>query len=85
MNAQSRVTKPENREPMFTLTPAYGRDYKSKAEILADINAGKDFQAHSYTGEVSYINKEQLLRLGMTIVNVRYAKQRKVTVVTIKP
>jgi hypothetical protein len=25
-------------------TPAYGRDYKSKAAVLADWNAGKDFR-----------------------------------------
>jgi hypothetical protein len=27
----------------FHLTPAYGRDYKSKAEVLAAWQAGKDF------------------------------------------
>lgn len=26
------------------LIPAYGRDYKSKAAVLADLTAGKDFQ-----------------------------------------
>lgn len=26
-----------------TLTPAYGRDYKSKKEVIAAFNAGKDF------------------------------------------
>lgn len=29
--------------------PAYGRDYKSKAAVLADWNAGKDFR-DSFTG-----------------------------------
>ena len=28
---------------MMTLTPAYGRDYKSKKALLADWNTGKDF------------------------------------------
>ena len=28
---------------MDTLTPAYGRDYTSKAKVLADWDAGKDF------------------------------------------
>lgn len=69
---------------MFTLTPAYGRDYKSKAEIIADLNNGKDFIANSYTGESSYINKEQLIELGMKQVTVRYAQQRKVTVIPVK-
>jgi len=27
----------------MTLTPAYGRDYKSKKAVLADWEAGKDF------------------------------------------
>ena len=39
----------------MTLVPAYGRDYKSKAGVLVDWNANKDFQA---TG---YINKEQVV------------------------
>ena len=28
---------------MITLTPAYGRDYKSKAAVLIDWNKGLDF------------------------------------------
>lgn len=28
---------------MVTLTPAYGRDYKTKKEFMADFEAGKDF------------------------------------------
>lgn len=28
---------------VFPLTPAYGRDYKTKAEAEADFKAGKDF------------------------------------------
>lgn len=31
----------------MTLTPAYGRDYKSKAEVIADFVSGKDFEANS--------------------------------------
>ena len=27
-----------------TLTPAYGRDYKSKADVIADFRSGKDFR-----------------------------------------
>ena len=33
---------------MATLTPAYGRDYKSKAEAEADFRAGKDFIYNQY-------------------------------------
>ncbi len=28
------------------LTPAYGRDYKSKTAVEADFRAGKDFRGH---------------------------------------
>lgn len=31
-----------------TLTPAYGRGYKSKKAVLADWNAGKDFIYNSF-------------------------------------
>jgi len=40
----------------MTLTPAYGRDYKSKKEVLADWEAGKDFIANSFNGSGS-VNK----------------------------
>jgi len=32
---------------VFPLTPAYGRDYKSKAEVTAALIAGKDFKTVS--------------------------------------
>jgi hypothetical protein len=63
----------------FTLTPAYGRDYKSKAEVEADFLANKDFLNQSY-GEPRPrpINREQIPP-GST-VNVRYARMTKVAV-----
>ncbi len=33
-----------------TLTPAYGRDYKSRAEALEAWNSGKDFSINSPQG-----------------------------------
>ena len=33
-----------------TLTPAYGRDYRSKAAIVEDLNAGLDFMLNTYGG-----------------------------------
>lgn len=53
------------------VTPAYGRDYKSKAQALADWFAGKDFVL-GLTGQ--YISKRDAE--GMSIW-VRYDKQRK--------
>lgn len=61
------------------LTPAYGREYKSKAAVQADIDADRDF----LTSDGKPINKEQLARLGLKKVEVRYAQLRKCAVVVI--
>ena len=53
------------------VTPAYGRDYKNKAQAVADWFAGKDFVL-GLTGQ--YISKRDAE--GMSIW-VRYDKQRK--------
>lgn len=63
------------------LSPAYGRDYKFKAEVVADFDAGKDFS----TPFKGYINKAQVVELGLPRVEVRYAKQRKSCIVEVKP
>jgi hypothetical protein len=60
-----------------TLLPAYGRDYKSKADILADLNADKDFVFSSI--QSALVNRPQLVAEGCKSVVVRYAQQRKVT------
>lgn len=65
----------------FTLTPAYGRDYKSKAAVIADLNAGKDFTAQPMG---RYINLPQLVEAYATTINVRYQRLTKVTVLRIK-
>lgn len=63
----------------FVLTPAYGRDYKSKKALLADLNADKDFVANSFSG-TTYINSSQLKK-EVSSVQIRYAQQRKVAMV----
>lgn len=60
--------------------PAYGRDYKSKKALLEDFNSNKDFK----TPSGSMTNKEDLVRMGMTSIQVRYDKLRKTTVIQIK-
>lgn len=70
----------------MTLTPAYGRDYKSKKEVQADLDAGKDFLvADLFSGGGGYINKPQILESGVRQVTVRYGQLRKVTVLQVKP
>ena len=64
----------------LTLTPAYGRDYKSAAAARKDYFDNKDFVInqimHPYDGK--YVNKEQL---PDTTVNIRYKKLANITVV----
>lgn len=60
------------------LTPAYGRDYKSRAAIIEDLKAGKDFLCQP-SGR--YIGLRELLETGALQVQVRYGKLRKVAMV----
>lgn len=55
-------------------TPAYGRDYKSKAAMLADWNAGKDFR-DSVSGQ--YLSKREADDYDM-VVWVRYNNLRQI-------
>jgi hypothetical protein len=52
--------------------PAYGRDYKSKAAVLADWKAGKDFKDY-LTGQ--YLSSRDDVGVPVWI---RYDKMRKV-------
>jgi len=61
-----------------TLTPAYGRDYKSKAAVEADFRANKDFIV-AISGKP--INIEQLSKGER--VSIRYDRLRKVVILTV--
>ena len=66
----------------ITLTPAYGRDYSNKANVLADWDANKDFviQDMRLSG---YVNKAQvpdLIRDGITAIQLRYNLMTKVII-----
>ena len=58
-----------------TLTPAYGRDYTSKAKAEADLRNGKDFVLNAPQG-VTYCSVRDF-RAGDTL-NVRYKALRNV-------
>jgi hypothetical protein len=60
-----------------TLTPAYGRDYKSKKAALADIEAGKDFILNSGLVETPC---SPLTDCAGQTVKVRYNRLRSVFV-----
>ena len=63
----------------MTITPAYGRDYKSKKALLADWDANKDFVLHQIVGRGGYINKSDAKDLGP--LQARYGKNMKVMMV----
>jgi len=62
----------------LSAVPAYGRDYRNKAAVLAAWEAGNDFLVQDFRKE-GYINKEDK-PAGVTL-NVRYDKLRKVCVI----
>ena len=65
----------------MTLVPAYGRDYKSKKDVLADFNAGKDFViadfSSPYDGKPA--NKQDLA--DEKRIHIRYKKLTQICVV----
>lgn len=62
----------------ITVSPAYGRDYKSRAAVQADWDAGKDFTIESIEfGPGRKINKADADRAGLTVM-VRYQQMTKV-------
>ena len=66
----------------ITLSPAYGRDYRSKDAVLKDWNDGKDFiirsADHPHCGR--YANRADLKGLS---VRLRYSKMQKVLVINL--
>lgn len=58
--------------------PAYGRDYKNKKEIEADLVAGKDFQL---TTTRQYLTLTDMVAHNFRVI-VRYGNQMKVTDMT---
>ena len=59
----------------YSLTPAYGRDYRTAKEAKEAFNSGKDFEG-DYNCNFQLVNKEQLTR--PCTVNIRFAKQAKI-------
>lgn len=62
-----------------TLSPAYGRDYKSDKDALTDFRIGWDFYyVDPGTLRDVPVNRSQVEEAGVTAVTFRYSKQRKV-------
>jgi len=66
----------------LTLTPAYGRDYTSKAAVLKDWQAGKDFQIANafHKDDGRYINKQDADRDGIS-ASIRYKGQTRIVII----
>ena len=73
----------------ITIEPAYGRDYKSKAALTADFNAGRDFQGtNPGLGLMGTLFSIQDLDEGkglesVTQLSARYSKLRKVVILKV--
>jgi len=64
----------------ITISPAYGRDYTSKAKALADWDSNKDFiiQDIRLSGYVSKSQVPDLIRDGISKIMLRYNKMHMV-------
>ena len=65
---------------MTTVTPAYGRDYKSKKAALADWNANEDFIINDMSNrwDGKPVNKAGA-KEGKLSIMIRYDQLRKIT------
>lgn len=68
----------------LTLTPAYGRDYKSKKEVLEAWESGKDFQINNmfHPDDGRYINKADA-KPGSRF-NIRYKRLTMICPIVVK-
>ena len=65
----------------YELTPAYGRDYKTKAEVVKAWEENKDFVGDYQLG-YAYVNKRDIPK--PCTVLLRYKKLTQVTTVNVK-
>ena len=66
----------------LTVSNAYGRDFKSKREILEHYNSNKDFQNLGISSG-AYVNKKDAKRFKVAFLNVRYNNLRKIAVINV--
>jgi len=68
---------------MTTLTPAYGRDYKSKKAVMVDLEAGKDFIVNDMSDPYDGKPCSPLQDFAGKSVVFRYGQLRKVFALSI--
>jgi hypothetical protein len=64
-----------------TLTPAYGRDYKTGKAAIADFEAGKDFVYHKMLDQ-GIVGKDDFA-IG-AVITIRFKQQRSLVRYTVK-
>lgn len=71
--------------PHLTVSPAYGRDYKTSDKALADWKAGKDFIIETFTNPYygKPVNLEDAEGAGIKEVNIRFNRLSEVIVVKV--
>ena len=67
----------------LTVSNAYGRDFKSKREILDHYNANKDFQNLNVTVSGAIVNKQDAKRFKVGFLRVRYNNLMKIAVIDV--
>ena len=67
-------------ENYVTIVPAYGRDYKNKADATKDFLDGKDFQIQHFNYPQTYCSVRDFEK--GTKVEVRFKKLQSVVIVT---
>ena len=66
----------------LTVSAAYGRDFKSKKEILNYWNSNRDFQNLDIY-DSGYINKQDAKRFKVGYLNVRYKNLMNIAVIDV--
>lgn len=66
------------------MSPAYGRDYKSKTEVLEAVRAGKDFVINDYGPDMGrFADIESFKPEAPVCLKIRYKKQTQACVIQI--
>lgn len=70
----------------LNVVPAYGNDYRSKAEVEKAFFANKDFRIQDMSSKWngSYINKTDAVKYGVKNLTIRYSNLRKVHVIKVE-
>ena len=66
----------------LTVSNAYGRDFKSKREILEHYSSNKDFQ-NLGINQGAYVNKKDAKKFKVAFLNVRYNNLMKIAVIDV--